>query len=137
MIASIHELFKAFSGGQFEPVYTGQFKPVSGGQFKSVWGGQFHRFLHSILPLKFFSSRNVQITNKPAISANMLLWDGLLKHDFSYVNCVSLWVNNVNKIKSVSSPRCQVQIITLLSNTCLKYLLTERIFNFQLITIHD
>jgi hypothetical protein len=45
MIASIHELFKAFSGGQFEPVYTGQFKPVSGGQFKSVWGGQFHRFL--------------------------------------------------------------------------------------------
>jgi hypothetical protein len=46
MIASIHELFKAFSGGQFEPVYTGQFKPVSGGQFKSVWGGQFHRFLH-------------------------------------------------------------------------------------------
>jgi hypothetical protein len=45
MIASIHELFKAFSGGQFEPVCTGQFKPVSGGQFKSVWGGQFHRFL--------------------------------------------------------------------------------------------
>ena len=47
MIASIHELFKAFSGGQFEPVYTGQFKPVSGGQFKSVGGGQFHRFLHA------------------------------------------------------------------------------------------
>jgi len=50
MIASIHELFKAFSGGQFEPVCTGQFKPVSGGQFKSVWGGQFHRFLHSNNP---------------------------------------------------------------------------------------
>jgi hypothetical protein len=49
MIASIHELFKAFSGGQFEPVYTGQFKPVSGGQFKSVWGGQFHRFLQFVL----------------------------------------------------------------------------------------
>jgi hypothetical protein len=45
MIASIHELFKAFSGGQFEPVYTGQFQPVRGGQFKSVGGGQFHRFL--------------------------------------------------------------------------------------------
>jgi hypothetical protein len=46
MIASIHELFKAFSGGQFQPVYTGQFQPVKGGQFKSVGGGQFHRFLH-------------------------------------------------------------------------------------------
>ena len=45
MIASIHELFKAFSGGQFQPVYTGQFQPVKGGQFKSVGGGQFHRFL--------------------------------------------------------------------------------------------
>ena len=52
MIASIHELFKAFSGGQFEPVYTGQFKPVSGGQFKSVWGGQFHRFLHAKILFK-------------------------------------------------------------------------------------
>jgi hypothetical protein len=31
MIASIHELFKAFSGGQFQPVYTGQFQPVKGG----------------------------------------------------------------------------------------------------------
>jgi hypothetical protein len=47
MIASIHELFKAFSGGQFQPVYTGQFQPVKGGQFKSVGGGQFHRFLQS------------------------------------------------------------------------------------------
>jgi hypothetical protein len=37
MIASIHALFKAFSGGQFEPVYTGQFESVSGGLFKSVW----------------------------------------------------------------------------------------------------
>jgi len=46
MIASIHELFIAFSGGQFQPVYTGQFQPVKGGQFKSVGGGQFHRFLH-------------------------------------------------------------------------------------------
>jgi hypothetical protein len=54
MIASIHELFKAFSGGQFEPVYTGQFKPVSGGQFKSVWGGQFHRFLHKIYKCRKF-----------------------------------------------------------------------------------
>jgi len=52
MIASIHELFKAFSGGQFEPVYTGQFKPVSGGQFKSVWGGQFHRFLQVLRKIK-------------------------------------------------------------------------------------
>ena len=49
MIASIHELFKAFSGGQFQPVYTGQFQPVKGGQFKSVGGGQFHRFLQFIL----------------------------------------------------------------------------------------
>jgi hypothetical protein len=48
MIASIHELFKAFSGGQFQPVYTGQFQPVKGGQFKSVGGGQFHRFLHEL-----------------------------------------------------------------------------------------
>jgi hypothetical protein len=32
MIASIHELFKAFSGGQF----------------KSVWGSQFHLFLHKL-----------------------------------------------------------------------------------------
>jgi hypothetical protein len=61
MIASIHELFKAFSGGQFEPVCTGQFKPVSGGQFKSVWGGQFHRFLQSgrslrTTPFYFFTN---------------------------------------------------------------------------------
>jgi hypothetical protein len=48
MIASIHELFKAFSGGQFQPVYTGQFQPVKGGQFKSVGGGQFHRFLQLV-----------------------------------------------------------------------------------------
>ena len=54
MIASIHELFKAFSGGQFEPVYTGQFKPVSGGQFKSVGGGQFHRFLQLTGPPDWF-----------------------------------------------------------------------------------
>jgi hypothetical protein len=60
MIASIHELFKAFSGGQFEPVYTGQFKPVSGGQFKSVWGGQFHRFLHSFIRFaKYFGNVRV------------------------------------------------------------------------------
>lgn len=52
MIASIHELFKAFSGGQFEPVYTGQFQPVRGGQFKSVGGGQFHRFLHFLVLIK-------------------------------------------------------------------------------------
>ena len=49
MIASIHELFKAFSGGQFQPVYTGQFQPVKGGQFKSVGGGQFHRFLQFVI----------------------------------------------------------------------------------------
>jgi hypothetical protein len=56
MIASIHELFKAFSGGQFEPVYTGQFQPVKGGQFKSVGGGQFHRFLHIIFFRQFSRS---------------------------------------------------------------------------------
>jgi hypothetical protein len=53
MIASIHELFKAFSGGQFQPVYTGQFQPVKGGQFKSVGGGQFHRFLQQSIKHQF------------------------------------------------------------------------------------
>jgi hypothetical protein len=32
--------------------------------------------LNCISPLKFFSSRNVQINTKPAISANVLLWAG-------------------------------------------------------------
>jgi hypothetical protein len=66
MIASIHELFKAFSGGQFEPVYTGQFKPVSGGQFKSVGGGQFHRCVQYIFnEMKF--SRNANSSYKKLV----------------------------------------------------------------------
>jgi hypothetical protein len=48
MIASIHELFKAFSGGQFEPVYTAQ--------FESVWGSQFHLFLHKLCKTKLLIS---------------------------------------------------------------------------------
>jgi hypothetical protein len=34
MVASKHELFYSFSGGQFEPVCTGQFEPDLGGQLK-------------------------------------------------------------------------------------------------------
>ena len=46
MVASKHELFASFSGGQFEPVCTGQFEPDLGGQIKPDCGGQLHRFLH-------------------------------------------------------------------------------------------
>lgn len=46
MVASKHELFSSFSGGQFDPVYTGQFEPDLGGQLKPVCSGQFHRILH-------------------------------------------------------------------------------------------
>ena len=45
MVASKHDLFSSFSGGQFEPVYGGQFEPDLGGQVKPDWGGQHHRFL--------------------------------------------------------------------------------------------
>jgi hypothetical protein len=65
MVASKHELFSSFSGGQFEPVYSGQFEPVSTGQLKSDGGGQFHRILQipithtsSVCSLLPFHSRN-------------------------------------------------------------------------------
>ncbi len=78
MIASIHELFKAFSGGQFEPVYTGQFESVKGGQFKSVGGGQFHRFLHQ--------GRNLRKIKAVQSACRIVFLNGLLSEKLKYVN---------------------------------------------------
>jgi len=73
MIASIHELFKAFSGGQFEPVYTGQFESVRGGQFKSVGGGQFHRFLQKYLKFYFMLTSTIWITKLHFGTVSMII----------------------------------------------------------------
>jgi len=35
-------------------------------------------------------------------------WLSLLKHYFSDVNDVPLWVNNLNEIQSIATPSCQV-----------------------------
>ena len=45
MIASKHERYSSFLGGQFGPVRGGQFEPDLGGQIKSDGGGQLHRIL--------------------------------------------------------------------------------------------
>ena len=53
MIASKHELYSSFLGGQFGPDWGGQFEPDLGGQVKSDGSGLIHRILH-YLPYRFF-----------------------------------------------------------------------------------
>ena len=49
-------------------------------------------------------ARDPVLRLRQGYGACALLWDGLLEHYFSNVNSVSLGINYMNKIKSVTAP---------------------------------